>query len=199
MPGKDPIVFPSIRSTIDSMQDSVSSTGLGKIKKSTTEKTLTRLTESQPYRIVHPSGNDHLKLTTIGFGTKDVGCSSCVPLSFSELQGLLLKASLAPVKIPVRPQIRTVQIVTTSPDGTTIKPGYPLICHIVTICVSEFPDVRRRSDIDGSLMNEDALRKWYFVGKNGRMIKDSISIAVDEAQDPMAWCLELSRRLATVP
>ena len=57
----------------------------------------------------------------------------------------------------------------------------------------------RGPHINRALMHEDALRKREALGKDGRSIKNTIAILIDQPQHPMTWVLELSRGLVRVP
>jgi len=70
---------------------------------------------------------------------------------------------------------------------------------VIAICITEFPNVRRGSDVDSPLMDKDAFRERKAFGKDGRMIKHSISVEVNQSQDPMLRILELRRSLVRVP
>ena len=161
------IVFPTVYPSIDCMKNAVPSARPGKIKKSSAEKALTRFTERNAHWIVHTSGNDDFQSTAIGFGTKDVSSSSCVPVPIPQAQGLLLKAALAPVEPTIRCQIRTMQIVPASIDGFTVEPGYPFVCNVILILIGKFPDVRWCSHINFSLVNEDSFWKRDLFSKDG--------------------------------
>ena len=70
---------------------------------------------------------------------------------------------------------------------------------MIAILVPEFPNVRRRSDVDISSMHEDAFREGYLHRENSRMIKHPVTIAIDQAENAMAGLLYLIRSFSTIP
>ena len=49
------------------------------------------------------------------------------------------------------------------------------------------------SDVDRTVVNENAFWKRQLIGEYRRLIKDSISVAIDQSQHPMLRVIELNR------
>ena len=105
--------------------------------------------------------------------------------------GLRSKGTFAPVEKTIRAKVWAVHIVSATLDGTTVEPNGPLIRNMVAIRVGELPNVRRGSDVDGTFINEDALRKRQTLRKDSGMVEGAVAIPVDQTQNPVSRVLEL--------
>ena len=170
----------------------------GKIKKRAAEKPFTRFTECQANWIVHPTRDDHFQLAAVRPSTIDMGGLGAERSAIAQFVFLRSKRSFAPVEETIRSEIRTVHVIATPFDRTAIEPNGSLIRHMVTVCITQFPYVWWCSDVDRIVVNKNAFRKRQFVGKDGRFIKDSIPVAVDQPQHSMLRIIELNRCLVRV-
>jgi hypothetical protein len=84
-----------------------------------------------------------------------------------------------------------VQIIAATFNGSSVEPSGSLICNVIAIGITQFPDMWGSSHVDGAFMNEDAFRKRQALGKNGRMIKNTIAVPVNKPQNTMSGVLEL--------
>ncbi len=191
-------ISPAVGSAVHRMQNSITSSGFGKIEESAAEKSLACFAESQTNWIVHPASDDHFQLTAVRPSAIDMGCTRFQRSAIAQLMLLWSEGSLAPVEETIRSPIGTVHIVAASFNRASIEPFGSLVCHKVAVRVAEFPDVRWCSDEDSTIMNENALGERQIVGEHGRAIKDSVSVLIDQSQHAMLRVLELNRRLGRV-
>ena len=92
-----------------------------------------------------------------------------------------------------------MHVITATFDGSTVEPDGSLICDVIAIPIAEFPDVGRGPHVDCVLMDEYAFRERQALGEDGRMIKNTIAVPVDQPQYTMTRFLELIRGLVRVP
>ena len=173
------------------MQDTVAPARLGQIKEGTAQKAFPRFAECEPYGVVHPTGDDHFELTAVGPGSIDMSGARLEGLPIAQQVGLRSKGTFAPVEKTIRTKVWTVHIVSATLDGTAVEPNGPLIRNMVAIRVGELPNVRRCSDIDGTFINEDALRKRQTLRKDSGVVEGAVAIPVDQTQNPVSRVLEL--------
>ena len=199
MRGKNAVVTLAIGSTVYRVQNTVAPARLGQIKEGTAEIAFPRFAECEPYGVVHSSGNDHFELTAVGPGSIDMRGARLEGLPIAKQVGLRSKGSFAPVEKTIRTKVRSVHIVSATLDGTAVEPNGPLIRNMVAIRVGELPNVRRGSDIDGTFINKDALRKRQTLRKDSGMVEGTVAIPVDQAQNPVSRVLELLGGLVRIP
>ena len=96
-------------------------------------------------------------------------------LPIAQQVGLRSKGTFAPVEKTIRAKVWTVHIVSATLDGTAVEPNGPLIRNMVAIRVGELPNVRRCSDVDGTFINEDALRKRQTLRKDSGMVEGAVA------------------------
>ena len=191
MRGENTIIPLAIGSPVHRVQDTVAPARLGQIKEGTAQKAFPRFAECEPYGVVHPSGDDHFELTAVGPGSIDMRGARLEGLPIAKQVGLRSKGTFAPVEKAIRAKVWSVHIVSATLDGTAVEPNGPLIRNMVAIRVGELPNVRRGSDVDGTFINKDALRKRQTLRKDSGMVEGTVAIPVDQAQNPVSRVLEL--------
>ena len=66
------------------------------------------------------------------------------------------EGSLAPIEKTIRTTIRTVHVVAASFDAATIEPFGTIIGDMIAVRVAQFPNMRRRSDVDATVVDKNA-------------------------------------------
>ena len=193
------VVASAIGSPVYRMQNTVPPAGLGQIKEGTAEKAFSRFAECKPYGVVHPTRDDHFELTAVGSGTVNMSGARLESLAIGEDMTLRCKGSFTPVEKTIRAKIRPVHIVSATLDGTTVEPNGPLIRNMVVILVGELPNMRGCSDIDGSFINKNALRKRQTLRKDDRLVEGTVAIPIDQTQNPVSRVLELLGGFVRIP
>ena len=191
MRGKNAVVAFAIGSPVYCVQDTVPPARLGQIKEGTAKKAFAGFAECEPYRVVHPTGDDHLQLTAVRPGSIDMSGARLEGLPIAKQVDLRSKGTFAPVEKTIWAKVWTVHIVSATLDGTAVEPNGPLIRNMVAIRVGELPNMRRGSDVDGTFINEDALRERQTLREDSGMVEGAVAIPVDQTQNPVSRVLEL--------
>ena len=142
-------------------------------------------------RIVHPAGHDRLDRGVAGTPAKDVRRSCDERRSARSFVGLLGERAFGPVDPAVRTEVGPVEIVRTVGQRFSLKPLFASIGHAVSIGIRQFPDARRRGDIQGPVKPHCAFGKHHPIGKDDARVEPAITVLVFEPDDPMRLVSQL--------
>ena len=92
-----------------------------------------------------------------------------------------------------------MHVVPTTFDGPTIKPYGAFICLMVSVSVTQFPDVRWSPYVDSIFMNQDSLWKREILCKDIRLIKDTIPVLIDKTHHSVLGIFQLDRGFGCIP
>ena len=121
------------------------------------------------FTVSFTSSPDTALPSTVRPGAIKVGRAPLQRSPMAQLMVLRSKGSFAPVEKTIRSQIGAMHVVATALNGTAIEPFGSLIREVVTVGVTKFPNVRWRSDVDRTLVNENAFRQRQLVSKASRV------------------------------
>ena len=140
-------ILPTVHPSINGVQNSISSPWCRKIEKSSTQKPFASSTECKTDRVIHPACDHSFQLTPIRKCTIDMGCTRGSRPAVGELMLLWSKGTFTPVEKTIGSTIRAVHIVSTIFNRTAIKPYRPFVRDMITSGITQFPNMRWRTDI----------------------------------------------------
>ena len=78
-----------------------------------------------------------------------------------------------------------MQIVGTARQGFAPEPFLALVGHAVAVGVRQFPDARRRRDVQRPVEPHRAFRQHHLVGEDHAAVEAPVAVRILEAHDPM--------------
>ena len=142
-------------------------------------------------RIVHPAGHHRLDHGVAGTPAKDVR-SACHQRRLARaFVGLLGERAFGPIDPAVGTEVGPVEVVRAVGQRLSLKPLFASIGHAVSIGIRQFPDARRRRDIQGPVKPHRAFGKHHLVGEDDARVEPAIAVPVFEPDDPMRLVSQL--------
>ena len=84
-----------------------------------------------------------------------------------------------------------MEIICAAGERLTLKPFLAFVRRPIAVSIGEFPDARRRGDVERALEPETALGEHQLVGEDHLLVEDAVAIRVLQAQHAMRFVGEL--------
>ncbi len=183
--------FFAVNTAVDGVYEAIAMTRFMRRKKRPAQNALAFGSERQSHRIVHPAGQHRFEAAVVWPSAENMGCAAFEFLPVGKIVSLFRKCTFAPINPSIRPEIRPVQIIGATGKRLAFVPFFADIRNPVAVGVGEFPDARRRGDVERTVMPKTAFREHHFVRENHVFIEFAIPIGVFEADDAMRFVFEL--------
>ncbi len=185
------VVRLAVHTTVDRVHDRVSLARLRMFQECRRQDAFTLGSERHVDGIVHPACQHDLERLVRRPAAKDVRCPRHKRRPTRPRMRLLREGPLGPVDPAVGPEIGSVQIVGAPGQRLSLEPLLAPIGDAVAIRVSEFPDARRRGDIERAVEPHRSFGKHHAIGKHHARVEAAVAVRVFEAHDPMRSIGEL--------
>lgn len=134
-------------------------------------------------RVVHATERVPLHIAAVGLAGPDARRQAFVHDGPVFLDDVVTLAAVAPVEPAVGMQKRAVHIRRVTVKRVAPDDHLALIGHAVAVGVRQFPDARRRCDVERAIKPRAALRKRHLVGEHRTLVVDAIAVRVLEHHD----------------
>ena len=187
---EDAMVF-SVDAAVEGMNQPVTLTATGMDKERARHDPLPFRREDDVDGVVHAAGQHRLELARIVAGAEDVAGAGRPAGAAGEVVALLGKGPLAPIDPAIAAEIGAMEIIGTAGEGLGVKPHLARFGDAIVIGIGEFPDLRRRRDIERAAVPQRPLRHHQPLGIDRAAVERAIAVGVLEAEDAMGRVFHL--------